>query len=269
MTAFAGRVAAVTGLPADRIELLAAGSLSEVLLLRWPDGRRSVAKSGPATRVEADMLRALAAAGAPAPAVEAVHDGLLLLDHVENDGAFTDRAWGDLGTRLRALHGCASSSYGWTSDYALGSVPLDNRQSSDWPRFWAEQRLVPTARLLDRHLAERVERLCERMADLLPASPPAALLHGDLWTGNILVRGGKLAGMIDPACHHGDAEVDLAMLDLFGSPGEAFHEAYGPLEPGWRERLPIYQLFPALVHLRLFGSGYAGMVERLLLRLGA
>ena len=269
MTVFAERVAAVTGLPADRVQVLAFGSLSEVLAVRWPDGRRSVAKSSPAASVEAEMLRALSGAEAPAPAVEAVHQGLLLIEFIENDGAFDKRAWADLGTSLRVLHGCTGACYGWTADYAFGSVPLDNRQRGDWPQFWAERRLVPTARLVDRRWSERVERLCGRMADLLPASPPAALLHGDLWTGNILVRDGRLVGLIDPACYYGDAEVDLAMLDLFGSPAEAFREAYGPLEPGWSERRPIYQLFPALVHLVLFGSGYAGMVDRLLTRLGA
>jgi aminoglycoside phosphotransferase (APT) family kinase protein len=68
------------------------------------------------------------------------------------------------------------------------------------------------------------------------AAPPPALLHGDLWGGNLLVREGKLAAFIDPACYHGDAEVDLAMLCLFDSPDEAFWEAYGPLDPGWDER---------------------------------
>jgi fructosamine-3-kinase len=60
------------------------------------------------------------------------------------------------------------------------------------------------------------------------------LLHGDLWTGNLLVKDGKLAALIDPACYHGDPEVDLAMLCLFGSPDEAFWQAYGPLPPGWK-----------------------------------
>lgn len=269
MTEFRVRIAEVTGLDPGCIEPLASGSLSEVLLVRWPDGRRSAAKSSPAPRVEAGMLRALAAAGAPAPEVEAVRDGLLLLEFVENDGVFDDRAWADAGARLRALHGCTGSGYGWNADYAFGKVPLDNRQCPDWPEFWAEQRLLPTARLVGRQWSDRVERLAARIDDLLPARPPPALLHGDLWSGNLLVRDGKLAALIDPACYFGDAEVDLAMLHLFGSPGEALQQLYGPLEPGWRERRPLYQLFPALVHLALFGSGYASMVDRLLARSGA
>ena len=127
---------------------------------------------------------------------------------------------------------------------------------------------LATAAILDRPLRERVERLAARLADLLPPAPPPAFLHGDLWTGNILVAGGRLAALIDPACYGGHDEVDLAMLALFDEPPPEFWEAYGALEPGWEERRPVYQLFPALVHLRLFGATYEPMVERLLARIG-
>lgn len=269
MTDFRVRVTEVTGLDAERIEPLASGSLSEVLLVRWPDGRRSAAKSSPAPGVEAGMLRAVAAAGAPAPEVEAVEDGLLVLEFVENDGLFDEGAWADAGARLRALHGCTGTGYGWSADYRFGKVLLDNSERRDWPEFWAEQRLVPTAAMLGGRWSGRVEQLASQLHDLLPARPSPALLHGDLWTGNMLVHQGRLAALIDPACYYGDAEVDLAMLDLFGSPSEAFRDSYGALEPGWPERRLVYQLFPALVHLCLFGSGYAGMVDRMLTRLGA
>ena len=269
MTGFARRVAQLTGVPEERLERLGGESLSQVLLVRWPDGRRSVAKSGPALAAEAAMLRALAAAGAPAPFVEAEHEDVLLLEHVENDGVFSGRAWADIGLQLRKLHARRGAAYGWPVDYALGTVTLHNRETGDWPRFWAEQRLIPTAALLDLGWRDRVEVLAGRIAELLPADPPASFLHGDLWTGNILVRGGALVGLIDPACYYGHAEVDLAMLDLFGGPMAEFGEGYGRLDPGWRERRPVYQLFPALVHLRLFGAGYAPLVDRVLGAVGA
>ncbi len=264
MTAFARRVAELTGADEAQLERLAGGDLSEVLLLRRPDGRCTVAKGGPAIGAEAAMLRTLADAGIPAPGVEAEHDGVLLLEYVENDGVFSAAAWRSIGQAVRRLHERRGEGYGWAADYRLGTVELDNRSSGDWPSFWGEQRLVSAARVLDRPWRERVERLAKRLPDLLPHDPPASLLHGDLWGGNILVSESRLAALVDPACYHGHNEVDLAMLGLFGSPPDEFWESYGSLEPGMEERLAIYQLFPALVHLRLFGASYAGLVERLL-----
>lgn len=215
------------------------------------------------------MLRVLAGAGLPAPTVEGEHGDVLLLEHVDNDGVFSPAAWSNIGAQVRALHDQIADRYGWPVDYALGTVDLDNRQTSDWPTFWGEQRLVATARLLDRPWRERIDRLSSRLRDLLPASPAPSLLHGDLWPGNILVREGRLAAVIDPACYYGHSEVDLAMLTLFDAPPREFWVAYGELEVGSEKRRPVYQLFPALVHLRLFGATYTGMVDRLLNSLGA
>lgn len=264
MTAFARRVAALIGVPEEKLERLSGGDLSEVLLFRRPDGRCTVAKGGAAIATEAAMLRAIGGAGVPVPQVEGEHEGVLLLQHVENDGVFSARAWADIGTALRRLHEQDGEGYGWPVDYRIGTVELDNRQSGDWPAFWGHQRLVSAAALLDRPWRERVERLASALSDRLPASPRPAFLHGDLWTGNILVAEGALAALIDPACYHGDSEVDLAMLSLFDTPTDAFWDAYGSLEPGWEDRRPLYQLFPALLHLRLFGANYAPMVDRLL-----
>ncbi len=267
MTAFARKVAALMAVPEERLERLAGGDLSEILLLRRPDGRCTVAKGGPAVGTEAAMLRSLVAAGVPAPAVEGEHQGVLLLQHVPNDGVFSAHAWRDVGLAVRRLHDRLGERYGWPVDYRIGTVDMDNRESGNWPSFWSEQRLVNTARVLDRPWRERVDRLAARIAELLPASPPPSLLHGDLWSGNILVQEGKLAALIDPACYYGHSEVDLAMLALFGELPPAFWESYGEPDEGWEQRRDVYQLFPALVHLRLFGASYGSLVDRLLSRL--
>jgi fructosamine-3-kinase len=263
VTAFSQRVADLTGVAEDRLERLAGGSLSEVVLVPRPDGAL-VAKNGPSVGTEAAMLRALAAASIRVPGVVGEHDGVLLLEFIAHDGVLSPNAWADIGMEIGRLHGRTGEAYGWPVDYALGTVVLDNREARDWPRFWGEQRLAATARLLDRPWRERVERVVERLGEQLPAAPPASLLHGDLCPGNILVAGGRLAALIDPACYYGHAEVDLAMLCLFGAPPDTFWQAYGGREPGWDERLALYQLYPALVHLRLFGAAYAPMVDRLL-----
>jgi fructosamine-3-kinase len=269
VSAFRRRVAALVGVADERLERLSGGDLSEVLLVRRPDGRQAVAKASPAVGTEAAMLRALANAGVPVPAVEAEHDGVLLLDFVANDRVFSPLAWADIGRALRVLHGRTGDGYGWPVDYRIGTVEIANAARADWPSFWGEQRLLLTASLLDRPWRARIERVVERLADLLPRQPRPALLHGDLWSGNILVRDGALAALVDPACYHGDAEVDLAMLGLFDEVPDAFWDAYGAPEPGWGERRPAYQLFPALLHLRLLGAGYGGLVDRLIGELGA
>jgi fructosamine-3-kinase len=268
MSGFALRVAELAGVEVGRLERLSGGDLSDVLLVRRPNGHLSVAKGGPSIGSEAGMLRAIAGAGVSAPAVEAEHEDVLLLEHVANDGVFSAKAWADIGAEIARLHRRIGEDYGWPVDHKIGSVHLDNRQRRNGPLFWGAQRLVSTAALLDRPWRERVDCLAARLGDLLPASPPPSLLHGDLWSGNILVNDGRLAAFIDPACYHGDKEVDLAMLTLFGTPPQSFWHGYGELEPDWRERVPLYQLFPALVHLRLFGATYAPLVDRLLSAVG-
>jgi fructosamine-3-kinase len=118
----------------------------------------------------------------------------------------------------------------------------------------------------------RLERLAEKLDDYLlePAHP--ALLHGDLWTGNVLVRGERIAGFVDPAIYYGHPEIELAFTTMFGTFGRAFFDAYEallPLEPGFHEiRSDLYKLYPTLVHVRLFGESYLGAIDRTLSRLG-
>lgn len=239
---------------------LAGGDLSTVWRIALDDGRSAVVKDGPAPRVEAAMLRALRAAGAPAPAVLAVDSRVLVLAWIDGEAAIAS-TWADLGAVLSRLHGTTGAAYGWHEDYAFGRLAIGNRVHAHWPTFWAQNRLLPFLPLLPAALAQRVERLAGTLGERLPAHPPASLLHGDLWGGNVISARGRVAALIDPACYHGDAEVDLAMLQLFDAPDADFFAAYGPLRAGHAERLPVYRLWPALVHFALFGSGYLRLVE--------
>ncbi len=267
MSALAERAARLLGGTLARATDFAGGSLSSVELLRLDDGREMLVKSGPSPQAEARMLRAIRAAGVPAPEVFAADDRVLAIERLPDDGGLAS-AWADLGRVVRRLHEATGEAYGWADDYAFGSVPIVNAASDDWPRFYAENRLLAAARGTDADVERRVEALCARLDEILPRQPKPSLLHGDLWSGNVLVSNGKVSGLIDPACYHGDGEVDIAMLGLFASPTRAFFEAYGPLAVGHRERAPIYTLWPALVHLNLFGSGYRGMVEGCLAKAG-
>lgn len=209
------------------------------------------------------MLRALAAAGVPVPKVLAADDGLLLLEDLGADDG-PGGAWADLGRVLRRLHDTPAAGWGWPVDHGFGAVPILNGAAPDWPAFWAERRLLPFCSSLPPDLAAALEALAARLPELLPKSPSPRLLHGDLWAGNVMTRGARVTGLIDPACYGGAPEVDLAMLCLFADPTPAFWQAYGRRAPGYERRCAIYQLWPALVHLRLFGSGYRGLVARCL-----
>jgi len=259
--------AALLGGVAAQAEKLPGGNLSQILHLRLADGREAIVKGGPAPLTEAAMLAGIAATGAPAPRVLAASADALVLERVPGSSG-PGGAWHSLGTALAALHGDVGERYGWDNDYAFGPVAIENGPAEDWPRFWAERRLLTHLPHLAPDLAVRIERLAGDLAQRLPARPKASLLHGDLWGGNVLAEGGRVTALIDPACYRGPDEVDLAMLALFDRPGPEFRAAYGPPEPGEAERRPIYQLWPALVHLRLFGAGYRALVERLLGALG-
>lgn len=255
---------------AKRITPLHGGDLSEVARVTLFDGREVVAKQGKLADREARMLNAIAATGMPAPKVMGVVPGVMFLEALDEARPSLSH-WARFGESLARMHASpgpdAGHGYGWPEDYAFGPVVIANAQGNDWPRFWAEQRLAPFLPALPRPLATRLDALVCRLPELLPKTPSAGLLHGDLWSGNLLPTATAIH-LIDPASYHGHGEVDLAMLHLFGGPGPGFWEGYGTLAPGWERRRAIYSLFPALVHFRLFGAGYQSMVARFLAAAG-
>ncbi len=263
MTSLAQAGAALMGGVLRDAAALSGGSLSQIVRIALADGREAIVKGGGAPAVEAAMLKAIAASGAPAPGVLAAGSDVLVLEAVPAGGSLSD-AWQDLGSVLAVLHAAKGQTYGWADDYAFGPVKIANGWMDNWPAFWAQRRLLPFCGNLPAALARRIEALAGGLSNRLPARPSPALLHGDLWGGNILLANGRVTALIDPACYFGHAEVDFAMLGLFDSPSPAFFAAYGPLEAGYSERIAIYRLWPALVHLRLFGDGYRSLTERLL-----
>jgi len=185
--------------------------------------------------------------------------------------------WERAGARLAHLHGFAADRFGFDSDGWCGDSPQDNTHGTDGHRFFAERRLLPQVRraqasgLLSTEDRQRIDRICDRLAHLLPAAP-AVLIHGDLWTANLhACANGELALIDAGAVHYGWAEADLAMLTLFGEPPSPFFAAY-EMESGiaadWRERAPLYNLYHLLNHLNLFGASYLSEVHAILRRYG-
>ncbi len=251
MFARAGNLLGVRVVSAAR---LSGGDLSSVSRLTLADGQSVIAKRGPLVEEEATMLAALHTTQVPVPAILAVERGLMLLEELPASGRIAC-SWGHLAEVLDHLHRPARQQLGWDKDYGFGPVSIPNGRTDNWLEFWADKRLRCHLPHIEPHLAHRVSRLADRLADHIPTTPPVALLHGDLWGGNILIEKDQVSGLIDPACYFGDREVDLAMLSLFDQPPAAFYDACG-LEQGWQERQPVYRLWPLLVHVRLFGGAY-------------
>jgi protein-ribulosamine 3-kinase len=180
--------------------------------------------------------------------------------------------WDTLGQQLATLHAHTQPRFGLLFDNFIGTLPQNNTPDPDGFRFFFERRLLPMAGLarlndlITSRMLDQLHRLGARLPALLPRERPA-LLHGDLWSGNVLVDEAGQPALVDPAVYFGLREAELAFTRLFGGFDERFYAAYAdvfPLEPGFAGRVPIYNLYPLLVHTNLFGSSYASGVEKVL-----
>lgn len=215
-------------------------------------------------RVEADGLEALAAAGAPVPAVISVAEERLVMEAV---GGPAD--WEGLGRALAGVHGHTAPAYGYDIPNFIGALPQPNPWTESWPGFYARHRLEPFLPDIPEEQGRRLRAAIDdgRLTELLDHGQRPSLVHGDLWSGNV-VEGRWL---IDPAVHYADRELDHAFSAVFGGMPDRMWRAYEevwPLDEGWEGRRPALQLYHLLVHVRLFGGSYLGMVAERLDRLG-
>lgn len=174
-----------------------------------------------------------------------------------------------LGRDLAALHRAGAPSFGLDHDNFIGTLPQSNTPAATWPEFYREARLAPLVRrardggLLTPEHVRSFEQLYARLPERCGPAEPPARLHGDLWAGNRHVGPHGEPVLIDPAVYGGHREIDLAMMRLFGGFSSrtfaAYHEA-APLAPGADERVPLYQLYPLLVHVALFGGSYVSQL---------
>lgn len=237
------------------------------------DGRRVLVKRSTdpgSIAAEVAGLRWLAEPGhLPVPEVLG-HDGhhlvLAYLPSAEPDAGVAE----EFGRGLARLHLAGAPAFGTPPpggpvDAWIGRAPMRNVTGTDWPEWYVEHRIRPYLRAsgLDRADTHVIERACVRLPEVAGPAVTPARLHGDLWAGNVCWSGAPLrAWLIDPAAHGGHPETDLAMLALFGFPYLdrvlAGYQQVTPLNPGWPGRVGMHQLFPLLVHVTLFGRGYAG-----------
>ena len=263
-----------------QVEPVPGGSISDGLTLHTTTGPPLFLKLNPAApsdmfQREAEGLATLAAAaGAPrVPAVHCAGQAFVLLEYL-SPAPPAPHYWAELGQQLARLHATEQPAFGFNHDNYIGATPQPNPWTADGYVFFADQRLrfqadrAHRAGLLSRTSLQRAERLATRLPNLLPPQP-ASLVHGDLWSGNIIPGPTGQPCLIDPAAHYGWAETDLAMMTLFGRPPQSFYDGYmseRPLAHGFLNRFDLYNLYHLLNHLNLFGLSYLPAVEAILAR---
>jgi protein-ribulosamine 3-kinase len=221
---------------------------------------------------EAEALRALRAAGSSLLVPEVLlastprdsRPGFIVMEYLSPARGPGGTEPSTLGRGLAEVHRHRAEGFGFPVTTYCGPTPQDNTWTSSWVDFFAERRILALVRALEREdrLAAAEQRLLERLADRLPTFLPhetvPSLVHGDLWSGNVLhtVRGPAL---VDPACAYADREMEFGITTLFGGFPDRFFTAYEeawPLPLGWRERNPLYQLYHLLNHFLIFGGTY-------------
>lgn len=281
------RISTALGAAIRDVESVAGGDINDAYRVRLADGRAVFVKTNDAAPPdmfarEAEGLSWLAEAGALAT------PEVLAASSEGDEHAFLALEWIDRGAPSRAgderfgrglarLHRYGAPCFGGPRDNYIGSLPQENTPEDDWPSFYARRRLEPMLRSARERgrataaMSRGMDRLFARLPALVGPSEPPSRLHGDLWGGNRYVAADGSQVLIDPAAYGGHREIDLAMMKLFGGFSDRVFAAYAeewPLAPGFEERVPLYQLYPMLVHVNLFGGAYARSVERLLDAIG-
>jgi fructosamine-3-kinase len=280
-TELRGRLEKILGSPIARCRGVSGGDIGESSVLELRDGERLFLKCYPGAApgmasAEARGLGWLAETGAlRTPEVHAHGEAegrlpaFLALEWIETAAPAADHDE-RLGRGLAALHRAGAEGFGFAEDNFIGRLPQPNRTHASWADFYGEERLgaqLAMARQAGRlpgRVAGALESLISELPSLCGPEEPPARLHGDLWGGNALVDRAGGPCLIDPAVYGGHREVDLAMMRLFGGfSGRVFaaYEEAWPLAPGHRERVDLYQLYPLLVHVNLFGGSYVGSLE--------
>jgi fructosamine-3-kinase len=277
------QIAAAVGSSVDEVHPVAGGDINQALRATLADGREIFVKYRRGARAdmyeaEADGLAWLASSDAfRVPEVVAVGtaDAAFLALEWLQFGASTTLAQERFGQALATLHRVGADSFGYSRDNYIGPLAQPNDPAETWTEFYGERRVRPMARSaaaaggIEERMLPAVDVLLSRLDALIASDEPPARLHGDLWSGNGAFLPDGTPCLIDPAVYGGHREVDLAMMSLFGGFEErcfdAYHEAF-PLEPGWDERVPLYQLYPVLVHAVLFGGAYGATAEAIINR---
>lgn len=277
------RISNELGVNVTRLTPLTGGCVGEVYRADFAEGQPVAVKvdrsmSGTLT-CEADMLEYLKThSRLPVPEVLFSSDELLLMTLVPGASRFSANAERHAAELLAELHDVTAEQFGFAYDTRIGGLIQPNLQNDSWIAFFREQRLLAFGEaavregVLSSKLFGRIETLCARLGDFISEPARPSLLHGDVWTTNVLAEGNRVTGFIDPAMYYGHPEAELAFVHMLGTFGRAFYDRYRelrPIEPGFFEiRCGVYNLYPMLVHVRLGYSSYAESAARVLAGVG-
>ncbi len=192
----------------------------------------------------------------------------LLLEFIK-EGSITNLFWENFASNLVALHRTSRNYFGLNHDNYIGSLKQKNHKKTSWESFFIDCRIAPLVKLafennlLSKSHLKCFEKLYLRLNELLPIEN-SSLVHGDLWSGNLMKGADQVPVFIDPAVYFGHREMDIAMTQMFGGFDYSFINYYNdlfPLEKYWEDRIEIHNLYPNLVHLNLFGQSYLSGIE--------
>jgi fructosamine-3-kinase len=196
---------------------------------------------------------------------------ILLLEWI-NKGIKTPEFWNEFGKQLAALHHITNPHFGFFEDNYMGALPQINNPQKSWIDFFIESRLKPQIELAQekklfhiKHVSA-FESLYPKLTEVFNQEKPS-LLHGDLWSGNYICNQNSEPVLIDPAVYFGHRSIDLGMTNLFGGLDKSLYDSYNyyfPFPLNYYQQWDICNLYPLLIHLNLFGSGYLGHIESIL-----
>lgn len=264
------------------IDFFTKGQIGDIYKVQTEDKSYILKTSQPSSSllIEADMLEDINKYNIAVPKVYDATQTHLLLEYIEESKQTKCTQEIEAAKVLSALHTVSNESrmYGYYYDTSIASFSQKNEQTQyNWTLFLGQMRILPMAKIcydkgqISKQMIERLEGLCRDLyirIDMLTITP--SLLHGDLWSANILFNMNG-ATVIDPAIYFGDKEVELAYILLFDTFGETFFREYEEVHPlsddFYKVKVPLYQIYPLLVHVALYGGSYAGQLEQVLKRL--
>lgn len=226
---------------------------------------------------EAENLQLLKSLGLSTPQVYGYGKVLgynYLICELISEGQEEKQLWQQAGRLIGFLHTHKNEKFGFDSDNYLVDMKQDNRWQEDGIAFLVQNRILPAVgqclmeEKISLSLYKSIESICHRLDRIIPQESPS-LLHGDLWTGNVILSQHRKPYFIDPACYYGLRENELAFSYLFGGFDASFYDAYlevCPIQTGFGERVSVYHIHPLLIHIYYFGSGYIPGLERIIKR---